>query len=107
MPGIAATTFSSPSSLTSRTLGLLRSSPDGVDWSNGSGFALTTGSAGFGYSAFADRAASDGACGSSRSRARTSRPIWPSAGPRCSAVRRERGEALLQPMKTSQLYSPL
>ena len=42
--------YSAPSDLHERKLGLVRSSADGVDWSNHSGFAVTEGDQGFGYS---------------------------------------------------------
>jgi hypothetical protein len=42
--------YSAPSSLSARQRGLVRSSVDGLDWSDQSGFALTRGDTDFGYS---------------------------------------------------------
>ena len=46
--------YSAPSDLKLRKLGLVRSSPNGLDWSNRSGSAVTEGGQGFGYSSLTE-----------------------------------------------------
>ena len=57
--------FSAPSSLTNRTRGVVRSSADGLDWSDNesSWWHVTEGDIGFGYSSITDLAATSGHLG--------------------------------------------